>query len=332
MLSRVAERVYWMGRYVERAESSARLLNAYTNQVMDLPRGVEPGWKHLVDITGANELFEAAAPGYDERGTVNFLVAERENPGSILSAVEMARENVRTTRDVLPTEAWEYANELYLFTKANAERCVARGQRFSVLKTIVARCQQLEGLFAGTMSHGTTYEFVALGRNLERADMTTRIVDSAVFLLMPRRATPGAYDTILWMNVLRSLSAYQMYRQHVRNRVEADEVLRFLLRDRRFPRAVGAALAEIERGLGTLPRHGEALRSLARVRARVDDAPIGDMGLADLHRLIDEVQGDLGELHDRIHATWFSVERQVQRQSQSQTQSQPESQPESKLG
>jgi uncharacterized alpha-E superfamily protein len=229
----------------------------------------------------------------------------------------MARENVRTTRDVLPTEAGEYANELYLFAKANAERCVARGQRFSVLKTIVARCQQLEGLLAGTMSHGTTFEFVALGRNLERADMTTRIVDSAVFLLMPRRATPGAYDTILWMIVLRSLSGYQMYRQHVRNRVEADEVVRFLLRDRHFPRAVGAALAEVERGLGTLPRNGEALRSLARVRARVDEAPIGEMGLDDLHRLIDEVQGDLGEVHDRIHATWFSGERQVQRQSQS---------------
>src|SRR5690242_9659183 len=156
MLSRVAERVYWMGRYVERAESSARLLNAYTNQLMDLPRGAEPGWKHLVDITGATPLFEASG-AYDERGTVSFLVADRENPGSILSSVAMARENVRTTRDVLPTEAWEYANELYLFAKANAERCVARGQRFAVLKTIVARCQQLEGLLAGTMSHGTTY-------------------------------------------------------------------------------------------------------------------------------------------------------------------------------
>jgi len=321
MLSRVAERVYWLGRYLERAESSARLLNAYTNQLMDLPRGAEPGWKHLVDITGANGLFENAAGAYDERGTVHFLVADRDNPGSILSSVAMARENVRTTRDVLPTEAWEYANELYLFAKANAERCVARGQRFSVLKTIVARCQQLEGLLAGTMSHGTTFEFVALGRNLERADMTTRIVDSAVFILMPRKDAPGQYDSILWVNVLKSLSAYQMYRQHVRNRVVADEVVRFLLTDLHFPRSVAHALAEAERGLATLPRNGDALRSLARVRARVDDAPIGDMGLDDLHRLIDEVQTDLGDVHDRIHATWFSGDRQVQRQSQNQSQS-----------
>src|SRR6185503_15820766 len=249
--ARGAERVYWMGRYVERAESTARLVSAYTNQVMDLPRGVEPGWKHLVDITGANEHFDSGAATYDERSTISFLVADRENAGSILSSVAAARENVRTTRDVLPTEVWEYANELYLFAQANAQHAVARGHRFRVLKSIVSRCQQLEGLLAGTMSHGVAYEFVSLGRNLERADMTTRIVDSAVFLLMPRRAAPGAYDSILWMNVLRSLGGYQMYRQHVRNKVEADEVVRFLLYARDFPRAVCHALAESERGLGT---------------------------------------------------------------------------------
>jgi len=316
MLSRVAERVYWMGRYVERAESTARLVNAYTHQVMDLPRGVEPGWKHLVDITGSNVLFEAASAAYEERSTVSFLVADRENPGSILSSVARVRENIRTTRDVLPTEAWEYANELYLFAKGNAERAIGRAQRFSVLKSIVSRCQQLEGLFAGTMSHDVAYEFVTLGRNLERADMTTRIVDSAEFLLMPRRSAPGEYDTILWMNVLRSLSGYQMYRQHVRNKVEADEVVRFLLYDRHFPRAVCHALAESERGLGTLPRNADALRSLARVQTRIHDAPIGDMGLDDLHRLIDEVQADLADVHERIRTTWFGVERAVARQVQ----------------
>jgi uncharacterized alpha-E superfamily protein len=316
MLSRVAERVYWLGRYVERAESTARLLNAYTTQLMDLPRGVEPGWKHLVDITGANPRFEATAALYDEPSTVRFLVADRDHPGSIASSVAMARENVRTTRDVLPTEAWEYTNELHLYATANAERCLARGQRFAVLKTIVARCQQLDGLFAGTMSHDVAYELIAMGRHLERADMTTRIVDSAVSLLMPRRAAPGEYDGILWMSVLRSLSAYQMYRQHVRNRVEGDEVVRFLLHDRLFPRAVCHALGEIERALGMLPRNADALRSLARVRARIDEAPIGTMGLDDLHRLIDEVQGDLAALHAEIHTTWFGAERAVARQSQ----------------
>jgi uncharacterized alpha-E superfamily protein len=119
MLSRVAERVYWMGRYVERAESTARLVNAYTTQVMDLPIGVEAGWKHLVDITGTNRLFDERYTCYDERSTIGFLVADPDHAGSIMSSLAMAREDVRTTRDVLPTEAWEHANELYLYARAN---------------------------------------------------------------------------------------------------------------------------------------------------------------------------------------------------------------------
>jgi uncharacterized alpha-E superfamily protein len=318
MLSRVAERVYWMGRYVERAESTARLVNAYTTQMMDLPRGVEQGWKHLVDIMGSTELFETRAAGYDERATVAFLVADAANPGSIVTSIVQARENVRTSRDVLPTEVWEYANELFLYARANADGAATRGQRFSVLKQIVSRCQQLTGLLEGTMSHDVAYDFVSLGRHLERADMTTRIVDSAVFMLLPRRASPGTYDTILWMSVLRSLSAYQMYRQHVRSRVDGDEVVRFLLCDKNLPRAVGHALAESERSLARLPRSTDVLKGIANVQERIHGALIQAMSFDDLHRLIDEVQTDLAEVHERIRATWFTVERPVVRQSQSQ--------------
>jgi uncharacterized alpha-E superfamily protein len=327
MLSRVAERVYWTGRYVERAESTARLVKAYTTQVMDLPKAVEPGWKHLVDISGANAPFEELHDGYDEPSTIAFLLADAKNPGSILSALAMVRENVRTTRDVLPTEAWEHANELYLYAKASAADSVGRKNRFSFLKTVIFRCQQLTGLLAGTMSQDAAYSFVRIGRNLERADMTTRVVDSAVFILMPRKAEPGEYDSMLWVNVLKSLSAYQMYRQHVRNRVVADEVVRFLLTDLYFPRAVAHSLAESERCLETLPRSLDALRALARTRARVDDADISRMTLDGLHRLIDEVQTDLNDVHEQIHAAWFSLERPPQpEQTQVQTQMQVQKQ------
>jgi uncharacterized alpha-E superfamily protein len=317
MLSRVAERVYWMARYVERAESTARLVHAYTHQVMDLPIGVEPGWKHLVDITGTAGAFEARYAGYDERSTITFLVADLENAGSILSSIAAARENIRTTRDVLPTEAWEHMNELYLYTRANAETAVGRKHRAAVLKHVIFRCQQIAGLLAGTMSHDTAYDFVCAGRNLERADMTTRIVDSAVFLLMPRKATPTEYDSILWVNVLRSLSAYQMYRRHVRHRIVGDEVVRFLLRDAHFPRAVRHALAEAAVALSALPRNPDVLRSLARVQARIEATDPSVMTLDDLHRTIDEVQAELGGIHDAIRETWFGFERAEQLQAQS---------------
>jgi uncharacterized alpha-E superfamily protein len=319
MLSRVAERVYWMGRYLERAESTARLVNAYTTQVMDLPRGVEPGWKHLVDITGANQLFDERYARYDERSTITFLVADADHAGSIMNSLAMARENVRTTRDVLPTGAWEDATEFYLYARANAEQAVGRKHRFAFLKSVIFRCQQIAGLLAGTMSHDTAYEFARVGRNLERADMTTRILDSAVFILMPRKDAPGEYDSILWVNVLKSLGADQMYRRHVRNRVVADDVVRFLLKDEQFPRAVCQALADSAASLGTLPRNAAALRSLGRVHARVAAADIRSMSLDGLHRLIDEVQSDLGDVHEQIRATWFSVDRPAALQAQSQS-------------
>jgi uncharacterized alpha-E superfamily protein len=317
MLSRVAERVYWMGRYIERAESTARLVNAYTMQLMDLPRGVEPGWQTLVDICGANEEFEARYAEYDEKSTIAFLVSDVDGSGSIMHSIAAARENVRTTRDVLPTEAWEYANELYLYARAHLEQAVGRKHRFTALKTVIFRCQHLAGLLAGTMSHDTAYDFVCLGRNLERADMTTRIVDSAVFILMPRKDTPGEYDGILWVNVLRSLSAYQMYRQHVRNRVAGDEVVRYLLRDAQLPRAVRHALGQAAGSLAALPRNVAALQRLARVQAHLEQTDTRRLRLDEIHALLDRVQEEIAGLHDEIRTTWFSAVPIVQRQAQS---------------
>lgn len=308
MLSRVAERVYWMGRYIERAESTARLVNAYTNQILDLPKGVDPGWRQLVDITGSNELFESHYQNYDERNTVKFLLADTFNSSSIMSALVNARENVRTTRDLMPTEAWEHTNELYLYCKNNVQNGILRKNRFFFLKHIIFRCQQITGLLAGTMSHDHAYDFVRVGRNLERSDMITRIVDSAVFLLMPRNEAPTAYDNILWVNVLKSLSGFQMYRQHVRNRVNGKDVVKFLLQDVQFPRAVAHTLGEAESCLSDLPRNEAPLRGIARIQRRIREAQTEKMTLDELHAFIDEIQAELNNTHTQIWNTWFSLE------------------------
>ena len=122
MLSRVAERVYWMARYLERAENTARLVNAYTTLLLDLPRGVEPGWKHLVDIVGAGASFDARYARYDERSTITFLVADADYPGSIMSSLALARENVRTTRDILPDRGVGAHERTLPYAKASASR------------------------------------------------------------------------------------------------------------------------------------------------------------------------------------------------------------------
>ena len=310
MLSRAAERVYWMGRYIERAESTARLVGAYNNEIMDLPKSVDASWRSLVDIAGATEPFFGRYQNPDERNVVKFLLADDDNPGSIFTSVRAAREDVRTTRELLPTEAWEHTNKLYLYVRENVQQSLARKHRFDFLQNVVFRCQQIAGLLAGTMSYDASYRFVRMGQELERADMTTRIVDSAVSLLMPRREAPTEYDNLLWVNVLKSLSAYQMYRQHVIPRVIGDEVVRFLLQDALFPRSVAHAVAEAEACLRALPRNEAPLRGIARLQRRIKEADSAAMSLEELHAYIDTLQGGINDVHQQIVATWVLVERQ----------------------
>lgn len=316
MLSRVAERIYWMGRYIERAESTARLVSAYMSEILDLPKGIERGWGQLLYITASEERFFKRYQNVDERNTIKFLLADDFNPSSILTCLAATRENVRTTRDRLPIEAWENANELYRYAKNNVQKGIARRERFYFLKTIVSRCQQITGLLAGTMSHDDAYSFARVGRNLERTDMSTRIVDSAVALLIPRKHEPAPFDNILWVNVLKSLSAYQMYRLHVRRPVEGEAVVRYLLQDTQYPRAVGHTVNEVVSCLYNLPRNDGPLRSAARLQRRIKEADIADMDLRALHAFIDELQLGLAALHESIQTNWFSFDA-AQSQSQS---------------
>jgi len=317
MLSRAAERIYWMGRYVERAESVARLVGAYSNAMMDMPRDAKAGWGSLTDIIGAEERFGRRYQNADERNVVKFLLADTDNPGSIVASIQAARENVRTTRELLPIEAWEYVNRLHLFLADQVPGALARRNRFALLQEVVLRCQQISGLLAGTMSHDASWRFVRLGQCLERVDMTTRIVDSAIYLLLPHQDSPLEHENLLWMNVLRSLSAYQMYRQHVTNRVVGYAVIRFLLHDRDFPRSVAHVLGEIETSLRMLPNAKGPLRHLGRLQRRARAVDIATMTLEDLHGHMDTLQINANELHEAIMATWILLPESSAIQTQS---------------
>src|SRR5215467_11722441 len=113
MLARVVENIYWLARYLERAENTARLVSVNTNLLLDLPAGYAPGWLPLIDITGSRQLFDAQGRGPEERNVVQFLIASLDHPGSIHSSLRAARENARTLREVLPKEAWEHLNQSF---------------------------------------------------------------------------------------------------------------------------------------------------------------------------------------------------------------------------
>ncbi|OOG21372.1 hypothetical protein B1C78_16385 [Thioalkalivibrio denitrificans] len=310
MLSRVAERLYWMARYIERAENTARMVMAFSHLALDMPRAVQLSWKSMVSTTGGDEAFDHHYQRDDERNCVKFLLADLDNPSSIMTSLTGARENVRTTRDLVPSEAWESVNELYLFGKANAESGIGKRGRYAFLSEIISRCQQITGLLAGTMSHDFAYDFIRSGRNLERADMSSRLLDVAGIGLLSNDDDMQPFENLLWINILKSVSGFQMYRQHVRRRVNGALVIQFLLQDRQFPRAVAHALGEVETSLSTLPRNELPLRYIVQVKRHVQDAKVESLLKPDeLHQFLDQIQKDMAETHASITENWFRLDR-----------------------
>ena len=306
MLSRVAENIYWLGRYVERAENTARIVSVNANLLLDLPRGLAPGWRPLIDITGANALFEEHHKDYSERNVVRFLLANERNSGSILSALGAARENCRTIRDIVPREAWELLNELYLYARDDLAKGMTKGGRHTYLKYIILGSQGITGLLSGTMLHDQGYEFLHLGRFLERADMTTRIIDVRSANLLPEEATElRPFETIQWVSVLKSMTAYQAYRRSEQVRVQRDRVLRFLFQHTAFPRAVNHCIESSRQSLEKLPRNECALRVAGRLKRTVEGAEPRRLNQQQLHTFIDDLQLAIGDLHAEIAKTWF---------------------------
>ena len=307
MLSRVAERIYWMGRYLERAENTARLVNVNTLLLLDLPRGVPLGWQPLIDITGSSELFAEYFADASERNVVRFLIADEKNPASLLSSLKFARENARTVRDALPGEGWEHINDLFLKAKADLPAGLGRGRRYDNLVGAIAACQQTTGMLAGTMLHNEGYDFLRIGRNLERADMTTRIID-----VRAAYVGSGVPEVELepflhaqWLSLLRSISAQQAYWLKVQAPVRRYEVLEFLFKERQFPRSVLHCIGEVAGAIERLPRNALPLSTAEKLAVHIEKRRLGRMNDASVHAFVDRLQMKLGQLHGAIAATYF---------------------------
>jgi uncharacterized alpha-E superfamily protein len=306
MLSRVAENLYWMARYLERADDTARLINGTTHLLLDLPRGASFGWDILPEVVGLEREFRELYVLADEASIVRFLILDDRNPSSIVSCIRNAREDCRTLREVLPPTAWERINSLYLFVSAHAGAALGRTQRYNFLNEVIERRQAIIGFLSCCVSHDVSFQFIRLGRNLERADMTTRIVDiTSAVLLRHQRVDEDPSLNLLWMGVLKSLDAYQMYRRHVAVDVAGPAVVDFLIKDPQFPRAVRYSLREVERCLSTMPHNAVLLRLLAAAQARIQAMQPEALSAAMRHRYLDALQSDLVGLDQEIARQYF---------------------------
>jgi uncharacterized alpha-E superfamily protein len=307
MLSRVADNLYWMARYLERTENLARLVDVSAGLMLDLPQRLRPGWQPLVSITGNQDVYAEHANDFSEKSVVSFVVSAAKNPGSMLTSIARAREIARTVRDILPREVWEQINELYLYVAEHAAEAAAKRTRYAFLGHVTSCTQTLTGMFEGIFNEGDALSFLSIGRNIERADMTSRIVDvrAAAMMVADNAEELRPFETVLWMSVLRSLSGYQMYRLKTRERVHGPGVVRFLLAEDQFPRACVCCLRRIEEVLHRLPNSETLVRRVARMRRALRHTRFEALERGALHDFIDRLQLSLARTNDELARIYF---------------------------
>lgn len=313
MLSRVAERVYWLARYIERVENSARLAKVHSQLMFDMPKSVSLSWYNLVEITSNEAYFEDAYETKTEKNVMAMFLTDMDNPTSVLSSLWWARENIRTTRDILPREAWIQINKLYLMVKENQADFLVRRKRNQLINQIIQACQAWSGMMSGTMSQNETYRFIKLGMSIERADMTSRLLDEAGLYVAQeaQKEGDGHYNGILWANLLKSSSAYFMYRQKVQSEIDGDEIVNFLLTDTEFARSVLFCVDLMHKLVLKLPASDPLLTAIESLKKELSSDTGLLVGTTELHDYLDEVQLKLSAIHRQFYEAWFNPKEVV---------------------
>ncbi|MCB1202025.1 MAG: alpha-E domain-containing protein [Leptospiraceae bacterium] len=315
MLSRVGEAIFWMSRYIERAENYARIMGVNLNLTLDLPPGLTQQWEPIIRITGDEEDYEKRYTDFNRDNVVKFMTFDPENPNSILSCLQAARENARSVRENISTEMWEHLNEFYLHVK---EIYLSNQWPFidhiEFYNSIRKNAHTFAGITSNTLSHSDGYRFVVLGRYLERADKTTRILDVKYFLLLPGLNYIGSQlDLLQWGALLKSVSALEMYNKKYMT-INNVNIVEFLLLDRDFPRTVFFCLNRANRELGKVSGADQTgmtmnlpQKLLGRLESEISYRDSQEIINNGLHEYLDHIQTRLNEIGVALHDTFFDL-------------------------
>jgi uncharacterized alpha-E superfamily protein len=315
MLSRVADSLYWMSRYIERAENNARIADVNLQLMLDLASQPEfdphQQLNPIISSLEENEFFASLYPTADARAALDFVSLQEQNPNSIYSCLVQARENARTTREQISSEMWEQINRLYLFVGSDAARDLLRSSPYEFFKEIISGSHLFIGITRATMTHGEGWHFMHLGRVVERADCSSRILDVKYHLLLPTgERVGGNVDTIQWMSVLKSCSALEAYRKIYVDQVAPWKVAEFIITHPNFPRSIRFCVDSIDEALhcisGSEPARyaNEAERLSGRLRSDLDFITIGEIFKEGLHEFLESIQKRLNEVNNATHETY----------------------------
>jgi uncharacterized alpha-E superfamily protein len=327
MLSRVAESLYWLARYVERAEDMTRLLAVNFNALLDTqPAEAAQGWAPLVAMTGDEALFAEVYGPATAEAVIEFLLFHTLNPNTVTACITRARENARTVREQISSEMWETLNRLYFLVR-DADRAAVRANPLEFFRQVRDGAHAFQGVTLATMTHGEAYEFIRIGHHLERADKTVRILD-AKYLYLNRLPLGSAETSLQLIALLRSCSAFEPFRTAGLT-LAVDRVAEYLLLDREFPRAVLFCVNRSMQSLAVLggdpaPGSDHPRRSLGRLAADLDYLDLHNVLGPAMDPFLNQLLQRLNHISDDAARTFFNTrvivpdERPRQQQQQQQ--------------
>jgi uncharacterized alpha-E superfamily protein len=310
LLARYAESIFWLARYVERAENLARILDVNSTFARDL-RGAR-AWLPVLQINADQARFEAKYPAATAEAVLAFYVTDRGNPTSIINAVATARENARTLRPIISTEMWAQMNIFYKWLSTLDGTALAPGSLTRLFARIKEGCQTHIGITDGTLHRDQGSYFYRLGRHIERADQTTRLLDVKYHLLLPGPVAAGSkIDLVQWDALLRSAAGHHAYLRVMSGTVTPSGVAGFLLLQPRFPRSVVFCVSKADRLLEVIrSRHGlpggaAAAQELGRLRAGLGSITIERVISEGLHEYLDQIQRKLIAITSNVSSDFF---------------------------
>jgi uncharacterized alpha-E superfamily protein len=308
MLSRTADHLFWMARYMERAENTARMLDV-NYQMSLLPQSVEQteqGWRGVLGISELTASFQKHYPGFDGRHVMDFMVRDTNNPSSIVSCLAAARENARAVRGTLTTEVWETTNQTWLEFNRLLARNEFQRDPSALFEWVKFRSHLSRGVTVGTMLQDESLHFLRIGTFLERADNTARLLDVKFQSLAgddyfgPRANAKESpeIDFYHWSAVLRSVSGFEVYRKVYRNVIRPDKVAELLILRPDMPRSLAACVNALMLNLGLVAnaQSGETLRRAGRLQSDLQYGRIDEILATGLHAFLTHFLDRVGDL------------------------------------
>lgn len=330
MLSRVAESIYWMGRYIERAENVARFIDVNLQLMMDAGDYTGQQWEPLVLISGDQEDFKERYKEATQESVLKFLAFDNRNLNSIVSCLRAARQNARSVREIISSEMWLQLNKFYLMVDSLASKELPLDELHGFFDQVKSESHLFTGITEATMTHGEAWHFCRLGKRLERADKTSRILDVKYFILLRSVKDVGtAWDDIQWAALLRSTSAFEMFRKDY-GRITPKGVVDYLLLNRFFPRAIHHCLLTARKSLHAISGteigsfRNQAEKHLGQLCSELSFASIDEVIGSGLHEYLDSLQAKINDVGTEIHETFFAKKeaplhgRKLTSQSQTQ--------------